>query len=59
MNRVNENIANRKCFSDEILDKLPPSRLAFVKHEDGSYHPAILESVNEDGTVTVIESNKK
>ena len=59
MNHVNDNIANRKCFSDEILDKLPPSRLVFVQNKDGYYHPAILESINKDGTVTVIESNKK
>lgn len=59
MNRINDNIANRKCFSDEILDELPPSRLVFIENKDGSYHPAIIESLNKDRTVTVIESNNK
>lgn len=49
-----------KCWSDEVLNKLPPiTNLVYVRDKDGSYHPAILESINKDRTATVIESNKK
>ena len=48
-----------KCLSDEVLNKLPPvTNLVYVRDKDGSYHPAILESINKDGTATVIERNK-
>lgn len=50
-----------KSWSEQALlsGKLPPSKLVFVKHKDGNYYPAIIKSINEDGTVTVIESNRK
>ena len=44
-----------KCWSEEILDKLPQPPI--VVFDDG--HVGIIESINEDGTVTVIESNNK
>ena len=42
-----------KCWSEEVLDKLPlPPIIVF---NDG--HVGMLEPINEDGTITVIESN--
>ena len=50
-----------KSWSEQSFfsGKLPPSKLVFVKHKDGNYYPAIIKSINEDGTATVIESNRK
>lgn len=50
-----------KSWSEQVLlsGKLPPSKLVFVKHKDGNYYPEIIKSINEDGTATVIESNRK
>lgn len=48
-----------KCWSETVLDKLPPIDLVLVKNKDGSYHPAIVKSINEDGTITIIESNEE
>ena len=49
-----------KCWSAQLLEVLPHNdHLVFIKDSDDGCHPAILVSVNEDGTVTVIESNKE
>lgn len=50
-----------KSWSEQALvsGKLPPIKLVFVRHKDGSYHPAIIKSINKDGTATVIESNNE
>ena len=42
-----------ECWNEKALDKLPPPPV--VIFEDG--HIAVIESINEDGIVTVIESN--
>ena len=47
-----------RCWSDGAIDKLPPSKLVFALWEDGSCYCAELKSINEDGTITIIESNK-
>ena len=61
---------NRSCYEcpaskPEYLDrnkirrdKLPPIDMVLIEDEDGNRHPAIVESRNDDGTVTVIMSNK-
>ena len=48
-----------KCWSDKVVSKLPSIPIVlFDKDSDGSYKRiAIVESINEDGTITVIESN--
>ena len=40
-----------------IRNKLP-DYMVIVQDEDGSYQPAVIKSQNDDGTVTVIMSNK-
>ena len=40
-----------------IRNKLP-DYMVIVQDEDGSYQPAIIDSRNDDGTVTVIMSNR-
>ena len=49
-----------ECWSDMVQDKLPPiPAVLFNKDSDGNYkHIAIIESINEDETITCIESNK-
>lgn len=50
-----------KCWSEEALDKLPSIPFIFFdRNLDGVYESCgIIESVNEDGTITVTESNEE
>lgn len=47
-----------KCWSEKVLDKLQPIPFIFFDDDlDGIYERVgIIESGNEDGTITVVES---
>lgn len=54
----------QKTFSEQLVTRAREIHpewfpdMVIVQDEDGSYQPAIIDSRNDDGTVTVIMSNR-
>lgn len=54
----------QKTFSEQLVDRAREIHpewfpdVVIVQDEDGGRHLAVVESWNNDGTVTVIESNR-
>lgn len=55
--RRHDPIWDRLAYYEDLLLEAP-DYLVLIPNEDGGFQPAIIDSWNDDGSITVIMSNK-